>query len=45
MAIQPEQMFAYVLFIGLLAIALNGCLILAARRLLPAYGREAANHI
>jgi ABC-type nitrate/sulfonate/bicarbonate transport system permease component len=44
-AIQPEQMFAYVLFIGLLAIALNGCLILAARRLLPAYGREAANHI
>lgn len=44
-AIQPEQMFAYVLFIGVLAIALNGCLIVAARRLLPAYGREAASHV
>jgi sulfonate transport system permease protein len=41
LAIQPEQMFAYVLFIGVLAIALNACLVLAARRLLPAYGREA----
>jgi sulfonate transport system permease protein len=45
MSIQPEQMFAYVLFIGVLAIALNGCLILAARGLLPAYGREAAAHV
>jgi ABC-type nitrate/sulfonate/bicarbonate transport system permease component len=44
MSIQPEQMFAYVLFIGALAIALNYCLIVATRRLLPAYGREAANH-
>jgi sulfonate transport system permease protein len=45
MSIQPEQMFAYVLFIGVLAIALNACLIVAARRLLPAYGREAENHV
>ena len=45
MAIQPEQMFAYVLFIGILAIALNGCLLLVARRLLPAYGREVAHHV
>jgi ABC-type nitrate/sulfonate/bicarbonate transport system permease component len=43
-AIQPEQMFAYVLFIGVLAIALNGGLLLAARRLLPVYGREALDH-
>ena len=45
MSIQPEQMFAYVLFIGILAIALNGCLLLVARRLLPAYGREIAHHV
>jgi ABC-type nitrate/sulfonate/bicarbonate transport system permease component len=45
MAIQPEQMFAYVLFIGVLAIGLNFCLILAARRLLPVYGREAMSHV
>jgi sulfonate transport system permease protein len=45
MSIQPEQMFAYVLFIGVLAIALNGCLVLAARGLLPAYGREAAANV
>jgi len=43
-AIQPAQMFAYVVFIGLLAIALNGCLLLAARRMLPVYGREAMDH-
>jgi ABC-type nitrate/sulfonate/bicarbonate transport system permease component len=45
MSIQPEQMFAYVLFIGVLAIALNYCLIVATRRLLPAYGRQTANHV
>lgn len=45
MAIQPEQMFAYVVFIGLLAIALNGILLMAARRLLPAYGREAMDDV
>jgi ABC-type nitrate/sulfonate/bicarbonate transport system permease component len=44
-AIQPEQMFAYVLFIGVLAIVLNFCLLLAARVVLPAYGREAANNV
>jgi sulfonate transport system permease protein len=40
LAIQPEQMFAYVLFIGVLAIALNAGLLVAARWLLPAYGRD-----
>jgi ABC-type nitrate/sulfonate/bicarbonate transport system permease component len=45
MSIQPEQMFAYVLFIGVLAIALNGCLQLAARRFLPVYGREVAGDV
>jgi sulfonate transport system permease protein len=45
MSIQPDQMFAYVLFIGALAIALNGCLLFAARRLLPAYGRETTNDV
>jgi ABC-type nitrate/sulfonate/bicarbonate transport system permease component len=44
-AIQPEQMFAYVLFIGVLAIVLNGLLLAAARRLLPVYGREAMSDV
>ncbi|HEX4407827.1 MAG TPA: ABC transporter permease subunit [Xanthobacteraceae bacterium] len=44
-AIQPEQMFAYVLFIGVLAIALNALLLQAARLLLPAYGRGAVETV
>jgi ABC-type nitrate/sulfonate/bicarbonate transport system permease component len=44
-SIQPEQMFAYVLFIGVLAIALNSLLLYAAKLLLPVYGREAADHV
>jgi sulfonate transport system permease protein len=45
MSIQPEQMFAYVLFIGVLAIALNSLLLYAAKLLLPVYGREAVDHV
>jgi len=41
-AMRPERMFAYVLFVGVLAIALNACLVVASRRLLPGHTREAA---
>jgi ABC-type nitrate/sulfonate/bicarbonate transport system permease component len=41
-AMRPERMFADVLFIGVLAIALNACLVVASRRLLPGHTREAA---
>jgi ABC-type nitrate/sulfonate/bicarbonate transport system permease component len=44
-SIQPEQMFAYVLFIGVLAIALNALLLRAAQFLLPAYGRQAMDQV
>jgi sulfonate transport system permease protein len=43
-AMRPERMFAYVVFIGVLAIALNAGANLLARRLLPGYGRELAGH-
>jgi hypothetical protein len=39
---QPQRMFAYVFFIGLLAIALNGALIGLSRRFLR--GHAAARH-
>ena len=42
MSIQPEQMFAYVLFIGVLAIALNGCLLV--RRAPPVAGLWPRGH-
>jgi ABC-type nitrate/sulfonate/bicarbonate transport system permease component len=41
-AMQPQRMFAYVFFIGLLAIALNGALIGLSRRFLR--GHAAARH-
>jgi ABC-type nitrate/sulfonate/bicarbonate transport system permease component len=41
-AMQPQRMFAYVFFIGLLAIALNGALIALSRRFLR--GHAAARH-
>jgi ABC-type nitrate/sulfonate/bicarbonate transport system permease component len=44
-SIQPEQMFAYVLFTGVLAIALNALLLQAARLILPAYGRQAMDPV
>jgi hypothetical protein len=37
-------MFAYVIFTGLLAIALNLCVMLASRRLLAGHAREASAH-
>lgn len=44
LAIQPEQMFAYVLTIGLLGVALNGALRVAAAALLPSpAGRREAS--
>jgi hypothetical protein len=40
---RPERMFAYVIFIGVLAISLNAALLLAARRMPAARSREAAH--
>jgi hypothetical protein len=37
-------MFAYVVFAGVLAIALNGCLLLAARRLIPGHVHGTPGH-
>jgi len=42
-AMRPERMFAYVIFIGVLAIALNAALLFAARRMPAARAREAAH--
>jgi len=43
-AMRPERMFAYVLFVGVLAIALNACLVQAERRVLRGYGGGVASH-
>jgi ABC-type nitrate/sulfonate/bicarbonate transport system permease component len=40
-AMRPERMFAYVIFAGLLAIALNAGLLLATRQMLASHRREA----
>jgi ABC-type nitrate/sulfonate/bicarbonate transport system permease component len=39
-AMRPERMFAYVIFVGVLAIALNAALVLATRRLLRQRAQE-----
>lgn len=44
-AMRPERMFAYVIFVGVLAILLNAGLILAARWLLRGHSREATSHV
>ena len=43
-AMRPERMFAYVLFVGVLAIALNACLVHAERWVLRGYGGGIASH-
>jgi sulfonate transport system permease protein len=43
-AMRPERMFAYVIFTGVLAIALNNCVVLASRWLLAGHTREASAH-
>jgi len=43
-AMRPERMFAYVIFVGVLAISLNACLILASRQLLSGHTREVSHH-
>jgi ABC-type nitrate/sulfonate/bicarbonate transport system permease component len=43
-AMRPERMFAYVIFAGVLAITLNGCLLLAARRLIPGHVHGTPGH-
>lgn len=44
MAIQPENMFAYVIFVGVLGIALNAVLVSLSERAFPGHFRRAASH-
>ena len=43
-AMQPARMFAYVIFVGVLAIVLNAGLLFATQRLLASHHREAVQH-